>query len=99
MGYSVQEKAECIGTFRWIEVRLMEMLASWVPTTPEMEIKILFGKDRQINLTSPRRFGYDSGRSRSLGRAGECAYRCSVQSTRFGGRRDGIPLPDKLSHQ
>lgn len=44
MGYSVQERAECIGTFRWIEIRLMEMLARWVPTTPEMEIKILFGR-------------------------------------------------------
>ena len=44
MGLSVQEKAECLGTFRWIEVRLMEMLARWVPTTPEMEIKLLFGR-------------------------------------------------------
>jgi hypothetical protein len=40
----VQERAECLGTFRWIEVRLMEMLARWVPTTPEMEIKVLFGR-------------------------------------------------------
>jgi len=44
VGYSVQEKAECVGTFRWIEIQLMEMLARWVPTTPEMEIKILFGR-------------------------------------------------------
>ena len=44
MGYSVQEKAECVGTFRWIEIQLMEMLARWVPTTPEMEVKVLFGR-------------------------------------------------------
>ena len=44
MGYSVQQRAECVGTFRWVEVQLMEMLAGWVPTTPEMEVKILFGR-------------------------------------------------------
>lgn len=44
MGYSVQQRAECVGTFRWVEVQLMEMLASWVPTTPEMEVKVLFGR-------------------------------------------------------
>lgn len=44
MTYTVQEKAEFVGTFRWIEIQLMEMLARWVPTTPEMEIKVLFGR-------------------------------------------------------
>jgi hypothetical protein len=44
MGLTVKEKAESVGTFRWIEVTLMETLASWVPTTPEMEIKVLFGR-------------------------------------------------------
>lgn len=44
MGYSVKERAEFFGTFRWIEIQLMEMLARWVPTTPEMEIKVLFGR-------------------------------------------------------
>jgi hypothetical protein len=41
---SVKEKAEYLGVFRWIEVFLMETLAGWVPTTPEMEIKVLFGR-------------------------------------------------------
>ncbi len=41
---SVQHRSEFVGTFRWIEVRLMEMLASWVATTPEMEVKVLFGR-------------------------------------------------------
>src|SRR6185295_11074096 len=34
----------CVGTFRWVEVELMRLLARWVPTTPEMEVKILFGR-------------------------------------------------------
>lgn len=40
---NVKERGECVATFRWIEVRLMETLASWVPTTPEMEAKLVFG--------------------------------------------------------
>ena len=44
MGYTVQQRAECVGTFRWVEVSFMEMLAAWVPTTPEMEVKVLFGR-------------------------------------------------------
>lgn len=39
----VNERADHVATFRWIEVRLMEMLAAWVPTTPEMEVKLVFG--------------------------------------------------------
>lgn len=44
MNLSVKEKAEYLGVFRWMEVFLMETLASWVPTTPEMEMKVLFGR-------------------------------------------------------
>ena len=44
MGNIVKQRAEAVGTFRWINVRLMEMLAGWVPTTPEMEVKVLFGR-------------------------------------------------------
>src|SRR5688572_9117602 len=40
---SVRERGETVATLRWIHVRLMETIASWVPTTPEMEIKLLFG--------------------------------------------------------
>ena len=43
MTLTVKEKAEYLGVFRWMEVFLMETLASWVPTTPEMEIKVLSG--------------------------------------------------------
>src|SRR5262247_529878 len=41
---TTREKAEHLGTFRWLEVFLMETLARWVPTTPEMEVKVLFGR-------------------------------------------------------
>jgi len=44
MTFSVKDKAEYLGTLRWVEVTLMETVASWVPTTPEMEIKVLFGR-------------------------------------------------------
>src|SRR5207244_12544361 len=44
MSLSVIERARAIATFRFVEVRLMEMVADWTPTTPEMEVKILFGR-------------------------------------------------------
>lgn len=44
MSYSVKDRAEFVGTFRWIAVQAMEMLARWIPTTPEMEVKVLFGR-------------------------------------------------------
>lgn len=44
MGLMLREKAEYLATFRWLEVFLMETLARWVPTTPEMEVKVLMGR-------------------------------------------------------
>src|ERR1700675_148809 len=44
MGLILREKAEHLATFRWLEVSLMETLARWVPTTPEMEMKVLMGR-------------------------------------------------------
>jgi hypothetical protein len=44
MGLILREKAEYLATFRWLEVFLMETLAGWVPTTPEMEVKVLMGR-------------------------------------------------------
>lgn len=40
----MQQRAETLGTFRWIAVRMMRQLAEWVPTTAEMEVKVLFGR-------------------------------------------------------
>lgn len=44
MAMILREKAEYLATLRWLEVFLMETMAAWVPTTPEMEIKVLFGR-------------------------------------------------------
>ena len=43
MGLTVRERGEIVATFRYIHVHLMETLAAWVPTTPEMEVKLCFG--------------------------------------------------------
>jgi hypothetical protein len=43
MPLNVKQRGDHVATFRWIEVRLMEMLARWVPTTPETEAKLAFG--------------------------------------------------------
>ena len=44
MSLSVQERAEYVATLRFIQVFLMETLARWVPQTPELEVKVLFGR-------------------------------------------------------
>jgi hypothetical protein len=43
MALTIREKADTLGTWRWASVFLMETLARWVPTTPELEVKTLFG--------------------------------------------------------
>jgi hypothetical protein len=43
MGLTVKQRGQNVATLRFVEVRLMETLASWVPTTPEMEAKLLLG--------------------------------------------------------
>ena len=44
MPLTVNDRARRIATFRFVEVRLMEITAGWTPTTPEMEVKVLFGR-------------------------------------------------------
>jgi len=43
-GLTVSEKADLVATFRAASVFLMETLARWTPTTPELEVKVLFGR-------------------------------------------------------
>src|SRR4029453_14955067 len=38
------DRGEWIATFRFVEVRLMEIASAWTPTTPEMEAKVMFGR-------------------------------------------------------
>ena len=40
----IQQRAEKIATFRFLEIYWMETLARWTPTTPELEVKVLFGR-------------------------------------------------------
>jgi hypothetical protein len=44
MGLSVAERGRFLSTFRFVEVRLMEVAAAWTPTTPEMEVKVVLGR-------------------------------------------------------
>ena len=44
MALTIRDKADTLGTFRFVSVHLMEALARWVPTTPELEVKTLFGR-------------------------------------------------------
>jgi hypothetical protein len=41
---TVKERGQFVATLRYVYVSLMETLAAWVPTTPEMEVKLLFGE-------------------------------------------------------
>lgn len=44
MTLSVQDRARAIATFRFVEIRLMEIVSAWTPATPEMEVKVMFGR-------------------------------------------------------
>jgi len=44
MPQTVRDRADALGTLRFASVYLMETLARWVPTSPELEAKLLFGK-------------------------------------------------------
>jgi hypothetical protein len=44
MSMSVTDRVCSVATFRSIEIRLMELLARWTPSTPEMEAKVMFGR-------------------------------------------------------
>jgi hypothetical protein len=44
MGLTIRQKADRVGTFRFISVHLMETLARWIPSTPELEAKVFFGR-------------------------------------------------------
>jgi len=41
---TVTERGQFVATMRYVHVWLMETLAAWVPTSPEMEVKLLFGE-------------------------------------------------------
>jgi hypothetical protein len=44
MKLNVNQRVQKIATFRFIEVRLMEIAAAWTPTSAEMEMKVMLGR-------------------------------------------------------
>lgn len=44
MTLSVRERADTLGTLRYASVFAMETLARWVPTTLDLEAKVVFGR-------------------------------------------------------
>jgi hypothetical protein len=41
---NVKQRAAAVGTLRYVSVFLMETLSSWIPATPEMEVKMLLSR-------------------------------------------------------
>ena len=68
---NVKARAEAVGTYRHVNVFVMETLASWVPTTPEMEVKTLCGRHLWLVAQTADRFGsqfLSQGDGRQFGR-------------------------------
>ncbi|MET0882812.1 MAG: hypothetical protein ABWZ13_01565, partial [Acidimicrobiales bacterium] len=41
--FSVEETAARVGHYKWIEMRLFEVLGGWVATVPEIDVKLRLG--------------------------------------------------------
>jgi hypothetical protein len=41
--FSVEETAKKVGNYKWIEMRLFEVLGGWVATVPELDVKMRLG--------------------------------------------------------
>jgi len=41
--FDVEETARRVGNYKWIEMRLFEVLGGWVATVPELDVKIRLG--------------------------------------------------------
>jgi hypothetical protein len=73
---TVVDRCRAIATFREVSVKLMEMLALWTPTTPEMEVKVLFGRHiwdlaQQADTLGKRTFELRAPAQHSLSPAAE----------------------------
>ena len=38
--FTVEESARRVGNYKWIEMRLFEVLGGWVATVPELDVKM-----------------------------------------------------------
>ena len=41
--FTVEESARRVGNYKWIEMRLFEVLGGWVATVPELDVKLRLG--------------------------------------------------------
>ncbi len=42
--FGVVESARRVGNYKWIEMRLFEVLGGWVATVPELDVKLVLGR-------------------------------------------------------
>ena len=42
--FGVEESARRVGHYKWIEMRLFEALGGWVATVPELDVKLVLGR-------------------------------------------------------
>jgi len=42
-GFTVEQSAQRVGSYKWIEMRLFEALGGWVATVPELDVKLRLG--------------------------------------------------------
>src|ERR1041385_7572917 len=42
--FTVEESARRVGNYKWIEMRLFEALGGWVATVPELDVKMVMGR-------------------------------------------------------
>src|SRR5580765_4828324 len=42
--FSVEETARRVGNYKWVEIRLFEVLGGWVATVPELDVKLVLGR-------------------------------------------------------
>jgi hypothetical protein len=65
MALTIRQKADRIGGFRFVSVYLMETLARWVPATPELEAKVLFGRHVWVFAQHADQLGRRNGELRA----------------------------------
>jgi hypothetical protein len=65
MVLTIRQKADRIGGFRFVSVFLMETLARWVPATPELEAKVLFGRHVWVFAQHADQLGRRTGELRA----------------------------------
>jgi len=42
--FDVEDSARRVGIYKWIEMRLFEVLGGWVATVPELDVKLVLGR-------------------------------------------------------